>query len=88
MKPVCIAASVLLATSTAFAQRPERNSENTPKLADPQSRDPIEHFSTRLSCALALNMQSTYDPRVIKDIIPGNAFNDRALKPFYSGFRI
>jgi acetyl esterase/lipase len=52
-------------------------------LANPESDDPIEHFSTRLSCALALNMQSTYDPRIIKEIIPGNAFDDRALKPFY-----
>jgi acetyl esterase/lipase len=52
-------------------------------LANPESDDPLDHFSTRLSCALALNMQSTYDPRVIREIIPGNAFNDAALKPFY-----
>ena len=52
-------------------------------MANPSSSDPIERFSTRIRCALALNMQSTYDPRVIKEIIPGNAFNDRALKPFY-----
>ena len=52
--------------------------------ADPDSDDPIERFSTRLSCALALNMQSIYDPRIIKDIIPGDAFDDSALKPFYN----
>lgn len=52
-------------------------------LADPKSSDPVEHFSTRVRCALALSMQSTYDPRVIKDIIPGDAFDDSALKPFY-----
>lgn len=52
-------------------------------LADPDSSDPVAHHSTRLRCALALNMQSTYDPRVIKEIIPGIAFDDRALKPFY-----
>ncbi|MDF7808328.1 alpha/beta hydrolase [Pontiellaceae bacterium B12219] len=52
-------------------------------LANPESADPLDHFSTRLSCALALNMQSTYDPRVIREIIPGNAFDDGALKPFY-----
>jgi acetyl esterase/lipase len=53
-------------------------------LADPDSDDPIEHYSTRVSCALALSMQSTYDPRVIKEIIPGNAYDDSALKPFYN----
>jgi acetyl esterase/lipase len=52
-------------------------------LADPENEDPLKHQSTRLSCALAFNMQSTYDPQVIKEIIPGNAFNDSALKPFY-----
>lgn len=51
--------------------------------ADLKSSDPVERFSTRVSCALALNMQSTYDPRVIKEIIPGDAFDDSALKPFY-----
>ncbi|MGE4488684.1 MAG: alpha/beta hydrolase fold domain-containing protein [Kiritimatiellales bacterium] len=52
-------------------------------LADPASDDPISRESTRLCCVLALNMQSTYDPRVIKEIIPGTAYNDSALKPFY-----
>lgn len=52
-------------------------------LANPASDDPIEQLSTRLRCALALSMQSTYDPRVIKEIIPGDTFDDRALKPFY-----
>jgi len=52
-------------------------------LANPTSNDPVERLSSRVSCALALNMQSTYDPRVIKEIIPGAAFNDGALKPFY-----
>ncbi|VGO23396.1 alpha/beta hydrolase fold domain-containing protein [Pontiella sulfatireligans] len=52
-------------------------------LADPKSNDPVERLSTRVSCALALSMQSTLDPRVIKKIIPGNAFDDSALKPFY-----
>ncbi len=52
-------------------------------LKKPDSPDPLEQQSTRLTCALAFNMQSTYDPRVIKNIIPGNAFNDAALKPFY-----
>ncbi|WP_372845832.1 alpha/beta hydrolase fold domain-containing protein [Pontiella sp.] len=53
-------------------------------LKNPASTDPVERRSTRLRCALALNMQSTYDPRVIQKIIPGNAFDDAALKPFYN----
>lgn len=53
-------------------------------LKNPDSKDPIERQSTRLSSAVALNMQSTYDPRIIIDIIPGNAFDDSALKPFYN----
>ncbi len=52
-------------------------------LAKPDSDNPLDHYSTRISCALALNMQSTYDPRVIREIIPGDAFDDSALKPFY-----
>ncbi|MDF7826579.1 alpha/beta hydrolase [Pontiellaceae bacterium B12227] len=52
-------------------------------LKKPESKDPIEKYSTRLSCVLAFGMQSTYDPRIIKEIIPGDAYNDKALKPFY-----
>lgn len=52
-------------------------------LANPKGSDPVERFSSRICCALALSMQSTYDPRIIKDIIPGDAFDDSALRPFY-----
>ncbi|QBG49167.1 alpha/beta hydrolase [Verrucomicrobia bacterium S94] len=52
-------------------------------LKNPESRDPVEQQSTRLTCALAFSMQSTYDPRVIQKIIPGIAFDDSALKLFY-----
>ncbi|MDZ8118325.1 alpha/beta hydrolase [Pontiella agarivorans] len=52
-------------------------------LKNPESQDPVEQQSTRLTCALAFSMQSTYDPRVIQKIIPGIAFDDSALKPFY-----
>ncbi len=52
-------------------------------LANSKSEDPLDHYSTRLSCVLALSMQSTLDPRVIKEIIPGTAFKNSALKPFY-----
>jgi acetyl esterase/lipase len=52
-------------------------------LADPRSDDPLARQSTRLSCVLPINMQSTYDPREIKRIIPGNAYQNGALLPFF-----
>jgi len=53
-------------------------------LADPDSADSIARHSTRLSCVFPINMQSTYDPRVIRDIIPGKAYTHPALLPFYA----
>ena len=52
-------------------------------MADPKSKDPISRQSTRLTCILPVNMQSTYDPRVIKEIIPGDAYMNSAMIPFY-----
>lgn len=52
-------------------------------LADPDSDDPISQQSTRLSCVFPINMQSTYDPREIKRIIPGDAYKHPALLPFF-----
>lgn len=52
-------------------------------LADPQAADPIARQSTRLACALPLNMQSTYDPREIKRIVPGKAYKHPALPSFF-----
>jgi acetyl esterase len=49
-------------------------------LADPKSKDPVVRQSTRLSCALPTNMQCTYDPREIKRIVPGDAYNVAPLK--------
>ena len=48
-------------------------------MANPKSSDPVARQSTRLVCALPINMQSTYDPREIKTLIPGNAYKHRAL---------
>jgi acetyl esterase/lipase len=48
-------------------------------MARPKSEDPVERQSTRLCCALPINMQSTYDPRQIKTIVPGDAYKHRAL---------
>ncbi len=52
-------------------------------LADPKSEDPVARQSTRLTCVFPLNMQSTYDPREIKRIIPGEAYKHPALVQFF-----
>lgn len=39
-------------------------------LADPNSADPVARESTRMTCAIANNGQSTYDPRTIKQLFP------------------
>lgn len=52
-------------------------------LADADSEAPIARQSTRLSCVFPINMQSTYDPREIKRIIPGEAYKHPALVPFF-----
>lgn len=49
-------------------------------LADPAAEDPIARQSTRLSGALPTNAQCSYDPRLIKTIIPGRAYQHPALK--------
>jgi len=48
-------------------------------MAQPGSDDPVARQSTRLSCAVPINMQSTYDPRQIKEIVPGAAYKHPAL---------
>ena len=53
-------------------------------MARPDSEDPVKRQSTRLSCALPINMQSTYDPREIKRLIPGDAYKHPALVPFFA----
>jgi acetyl esterase len=52
-------------------------------LADPKSPDPVARQSTRLSCAMPTNMQCTYDPREIKKIVPGNAYDVAPLKQLH-----
>ena len=52
-------------------------------MANPKSKDPVERESTRLSCAIPFNAQDTYDPREIKKIVPGNAYDHAALKLLY-----
>lgn len=52
-------------------------------LAEPDSEDPVSRESTRLTCAVAQQMQSTYDPRVIKQVVPGKAYQHTALVQFF-----
>jgi acetyl esterase/lipase len=52
-------------------------------MAKPKSKDPVERESTRLSCAIPFNAQCTYDPRQIKKIVPGRAYDNVALKLLY-----
>ena len=52
-------------------------------LADAASDSAVARQSTRLSCVFPINMQSTYDPREIKRIIPGQAYKHPALVPFF-----
>jgi len=53
-------------------------------MARPDSDDPVARQSTRLSCVLPINMQSTYDPREIKKIVPGDAYKHPAFIPLYA----
>lgn len=52
-------------------------------LADPRSDDPVARESTRLSCVLAVNGQTSYDPRFIQEHIGGRAHEHPALPPFW-----
>src|SRR5262245_52031749 len=52
-------------------------------MADPKHADPVLRESTRLSAMVVFGAQSTYDPRVIKQIIGGRAHEHPALQGFY-----
>lgn len=52
-------------------------------MADPNSSNPVSRQSTRLACMAVMGAQSTYDPRVIKEIIGGRAHEHPALEGFY-----
>ncbi len=51
-------------------------------LANPDSEDPVERQSTRLTCAVVYAAQTTYDPRAIKELFNTTEV-DGALIPFY-----
>jgi acetyl esterase/lipase len=52
-------------------------------LADPKAEDPVARESTRITCALPINAQCTYDPKMIREIVPGNAYDHPALKALF-----
>ncbi len=52
-------------------------------LAKPDSEDPVERESTRLSCIGPYNGQCSYDPRWIQKHIGGSNISHSALPPFY-----
>ena len=54
------------------------------EMAQPDNDDPVARMSTRLVCAIPINMQSTYDPREIKSLIPGDAYKHPALLPLFN----
>lgn len=51
-----------------------------PDLADPVSADPIARQSIRVSAAIATNAQCSYDPRFVRELVPGNAYDNVHLK--------
>jgi acetyl esterase len=52
-------------------------------LAEPTSADPVSRQSSRLACMGVVGAQTTYDPRVIKQLIGGRAHEHVALKPLF-----
>lgn len=53
-------------------------------LADANNTDPIAKESTRIKAIGALNMQCTYDPRIIREIVPGDAHQHKAMKRLFN----
>jgi acetyl esterase/lipase len=53
-------------------------------LADPKSDDPVLRQSTRLSCISVFNGQTSYDPRFIRDLLPGTeVYKEPALAKLF-----
>ncbi len=53
------------------------------EMAEPQSKDPVRRQSTRLQAIAVAAAQTTYDPRVIAEIVGEAAARHPALEPFY-----
>ncbi len=53
-------------------------------LADPDNEDPVLRQSTRLTCMYVFGGQTSYDPRVIRDMFPdANVYKHPALFQLY-----
>ncbi len=53
-------------------------------LADPDNEDPVLQQSTRLTCMAVNNGQSSYDPRVIRELFPGtDTYKNSALAELF-----
>lgn len=52
-------------------------------LADSASRDPVARQSSRVRCLGVDGAQTSYDPRFIKALIGGRAWEHSALRPFF-----
>ncbi|GIW80984.1 MAG: hypothetical protein KatS3mg105_2791 [Gemmatales bacterium] len=53
-------------------------------LADPKSGDPVSRQSTRLSSAVVINAQCSYDPRFTRELLPGsNTYQHPALASLF-----
>jgi acetyl esterase/lipase len=53
-------------------------------LAKPDSADPVERQSSRITCAGSIGGQSSYDPLQIKEWLGGHAWEHPAFIPFYA----
>ncbi|MBN1810147.1 MAG: alpha/beta hydrolase [Planctomycetes bacterium] len=51
-----------------------------PDMAQPDADDAVLRFSSRANLAVALNAQCSYDPREVRKIVPGDAYDHVALK--------
>src|SRR5262249_13884662 len=52
-------------------------------LADPASGDPVARTSSRVCCLGVDGAQTSYDPRFIKSLVGGRAYEHPALRCFY-----
>ena len=54
-----------------------------PDRAQPQSADPVERESTRLTCIASSQAQSSYNPHFIRTILSGGCYKHEALLQFF-----
>ena len=52
-------------------------------MADAESDNPVARLSTRVSCVYVRQAQSSYDPRFIREHIPGRAYTDAPLEQLF-----